>query len=231
MSTSKADYLARTLATTRFARLRLQGLLSDNWQTLRRDGPRAAIGQLLRVVARMLYHPADENVVLTRSLRDPLPRFEASIPLTIRPASSGDMGLFKAIAPPSDVALFERYLARGRTCYLALHRGEIAGYCWGGTEIDVHLDDLAMKLQPGDVYFFAGYTLPAYRRQGVLAAIYCALFHHFRDAGYGRAVTIVHVENAPSLGLVSKMGYQAVDRLTRQRVLWWRRYLYRAGKF
>ncbi|MCP4538078.1 MAG: GNAT family N-acetyltransferase [Chloroflexi bacterium] len=211
--------------------LRTSRLIQDNWNILRQDGLRPALRHFWELISRFFYRPTIEYTVFTRPLDDPLPSIEPAQPFTLRMATLDDLERFQKIAPPSDVATFANYLACGRACCLAMHGDNIAAYCWGGDQVDIYLDDLEMHLQPGDVYFNTGYTVPDYRRRGLLTVVYIRLFQHFQDQGCRRAVTIVQVDNLASQGLVRKVGYQPIDQMSSRRILWFRRYRYHSKTF
>jgi ribosomal protein S18 acetylase RimI-like enzyme len=103
------------------------------------------------------------------------------------------------------------HLARGEQCFAALYEGQIAqvGRVAMGRVYIPYLRRYLM-LQPGDVYFYDSFTLPAYRGYGLAPARAAYMMRHYRQEGYRRVVCLVAVENKSGLRSVQKTGYQSV---------------------
>lgn len=172
-----------------------------------------------------------EGTVFTRSLLEPLPVITPRVPLTLRLATEADLVRFPGQMSPSEIDRFRRRLARGRYCFVALDGEHLAAYCWATTQVEYDVDNLEMRLQPGDVYLDYDYTVRAYRRQGIQTAVHSYRLKYMKDLGCQRAVLIVKENNVASERLMRKLGYQEVDHLSFRRVLWKRSYHYRSEKF
>ena len=113
-----------------------------------------------------------EYFVLTRSLEEPLPSLEARVPITYRVAEPDDLSYLRDAVLPSELAYFRKRLAHGRVCILALYQDNLAAYIWASDEVNFEIDNLELRLEPGDVYWDDAVTLPAYRCQGVYSALH-----------------------------------------------------------
>jgi ribosomal protein S18 acetylase RimI-like enzyme len=203
--------------TLLFHDLRLQAQ-RDGW----RQTGRWLIGTLISVPFCRI-----EYTVFARSLMEPLPTAEPRMSVSMRPATQTDLARFDGLVPPSELRHFARRLAHGRYCFLALDGENLAAYCWASTQIEFDIDNLEMRLRPGDAYVDDAYTVPAYRRQRIQTAVHLFRLGYMRDLGCQRAILIVDEKNTASQRLVRKLGYQEADHLSFQRVLWKRTYRYR----
>jgi ribosomal protein S18 acetylase RimI-like enzyme len=113
--------------------------------------------------------------------------------------------------PAHHVRSMQAHLARGEQYFAALCEGQITqvGRVATGWVYIPYLRRYLI-LQPGDVYFYDSFTLPAYRGYGLAPARAAHMMHHYRQEGYRRVVCLVAVENKSGLRSVQKTGYQAV---------------------
>lgn len=181
--------------------------LTYDWrEKIQREGWQGAGRWLIEILALLPYRHV-EYIVFARSLLEPLPVVTPRLPVTLRPATEADLARFRGLIPPSEIRYFSQRLARGRHCFLALDGEQLAAYCWATTQVDPCVDNLELKLQPGDVYADDAFTAPAYRRQGIQTAVHLYRLQYMKDPGCQRAILIVSEDNAASLQLVRKLGY------------------------
>jgi ribosomal protein S18 acetylase RimI-like enzyme len=190
-----------------------------------------ALGQWLSETLRTCLCHRIEYIVFTRSLEGPLPSFEARLPITYRVAEPDDLSYLRDVILPSELEYFSKRLAHGRICILALYQENLIAYAWASDEVNLEIDNLELRLEPGDVYLDDFYTLPAYRRQGVYSALHLQELRYVQERGFKRAVAIVAVDNIPPQKLMKKIGYQEADRLSFRRILFKRDYHYHNGQF
>jgi ribosomal protein S18 acetylase RimI-like enzyme len=201
-------------------------LFQDMRVQAQRDGWRQTGRWLVGTIISLPYCRI-EYTVFARSLMKPLPTAEPRMPVDLRPATQTDLARFDGLVPPSELSHFSRRLANGRFCFLALDGENLAAYCWASTQVEFDIDNLEMRLQPGDAYVDDAYTVPAYRRQRIQTAVHLFRLGYMRDLGCQRAILIVDDKNTASQRLVRKLGYREWDHLTFRRVLWKRTYDYR----
>ena len=209
---------------------KLKQLIHEGRERVQHEGWRQAGRWLAKTVISLPYSRI-EYTVFTRSLLEPLPVAEPRLPVTLRLATETDLLRFRGLVFTSRLHYFERRLAHGRYCFIALNGEHLAAYCWATTQIDFDVDNLEMSLHPGDAYVDDAYTVPTYRRQGIQSAVHLYRLEYMRHLGCRRAVLIVDDGNIASQRLVRRLGYQAVDCLSFRRVLWKRTYHYHSGKF
>ena len=211
-------------------RSKLRGMVQDLAYCLRRRDL-ATTGRWLGETLRTLFYQRIEYTVFARSLEQPLPSFEACLPIVCRLATADDLSYLRDSVLPSEFERLSRRLAHGRICLLALYQDALAAYMWASEEVDLEIDNLELRLEPGDVYLDDAYTLPAYRRQGIQMGLHIRQLRSWQERRCKRTVAIVAIDNLPSQGLFNKLGYQEVDRLSFRRVLFRREYRYHDGRF
>ena len=202
---------------------KLTSLVADLRERARRDSWYQVGRWLVETLVSLPYRHI-EYTVFTRSLLEPLPVVEPRISVTLRLATEADLGRFRGFVPPSEMRHFAHRLAHGRYCFLALDGENLAAYCWTATQVEPDVDNLVMRLQPGDIYGDDAYTAPAYRRQGIQTALLVYRLEYMRNLGYQRVVAIVEENNTASQQMVRRLGYQEADHLSFRRILWRRSY-------
>jgi GNAT superfamily N-acetyltransferase len=165
-------------------------------------------------------------IVIARSLLDPLPDLPAKIKLDIRPMGPADLEWVRQIDRPSEARASARRLERGHIGLLALYQGQPAGYAWACAEVELSLERVQLKLEPGDMLCVDAYTAPPFRGKGIQTALSLARLQLFRDQGYHRAIAYIEQHNAPSLAVWRKLGGREISRIDFLRVGPWRRTRY-----
>lgn len=210
---------------------KLRGVIRDLMHYIRRGEFIAAVRWVFDTLRILLCHRI-EYIVFTRSLEEPLPSYEARLPIAYyRMAEPDDLSHLRNAVLPSEFKYMRKRLAYGRICTLALHEGNLAAQIWASDELSFEVDNLELRLRPGDVYLDDAYTLPAYRHQGVYSALDVQQLRYLQEGGYKRAVAIVAADNIPPLKVLPKLGYQEADRLSFQRILFRRDYRYHNSEF
>ena len=209
---------------------KLTSLAADLRERARRDSWYQAGRWLVETLGSLPYRHI-EYTVFTRSLLESLPVIKPRLPVTLRLATEVDLQRFQGLVLPSEMRYFARRMAHGRYCFVALDGENLAAYCWATTRIELDVDNLEIRLQPGDVYGDDAYTIPAYRRQGIQTALVVYRLEYMRNLGCQRVVVIVEKGNVSSQRMVRGLGYQEADHLTFRRILWKRIYHYHQGRF
>jgi ribosomal protein S18 acetylase RimI-like enzyme len=208
--------------------LKLQGFVQDSLYYLRMKD-RSFTRQWLSGVLRTSVYHRIEYLIYAYSLQDPLPTFEARLPVTFRVAGPEDLPYLQNIVSPSEFAHFGKRLAHGRICTLALYRGKITAYVWLTDKVKYEIDNLELRLESGDAYIDDAYTLPAYRRQGIQTAMVLQQLRYLQEHGFKRAVAIVAVDNIPSQQVCERLGFKRAGQLSFRRIFLKRDYrLYNA---
>lgn len=149
--------------------------------------------------------------LMVRPLDSTISHLRPRLPVVFELLTETEFLARSSLWPDHYVHPIRAHLARGEQYFAALYEGQITQIgrvATGRVYIPYLRRDLI--LQPGDVYFYASFTLPAYRGYGLAPARAAHMMHHYRQEGYQRVVCLVAVENKSGLRSVQKTGYQAV---------------------
>jgi ribosomal protein S18 acetylase RimI-like enzyme len=200
-------------------------LIKDQVQAFRyiqcQQGRRVA----LRQTAQFLRAPFFEfhlGYALRKSLKGPIDVPAPQVAVAIRQAGLDDLALLETIVPPLRVRRFATKMQAGEVCCIAVAEERVVAYVFAGFGGTPSTEDLRLELGPGEAYLWAGYALPRYRRQGVVAAVNLSLCRLLQDRGCESVVLFVDGRNKAAIGHCKKMGYRVTDRITYLRILGWR---------
>jgi GNAT superfamily N-acetyltransferase len=209
---------------------KLKGLTCDFWDQIKR-GDRRELFRWLGKTLKSLPGDTFEYRVFVISLDKDIPTPKPRLPVEIRLATETDLGLLKGLLPPSQLHELFHIHAHGRLIFLAFDGERPTGYCWATPQVEFTIDNLKMRLQPGDIYGGMAYTLPGYRRKGIQTTLQLFRMRYLKELGYKRIIAIVEDDNQASLIMHGKVGFTEADRLIFKRIIWKRIYRYQAGKF
>ena len=97
-----------------------------------------------------------------------------------------------------------------RRCYLGLVDGRLAHVTWVLTAAD---RPRQMRLRPDDIMLDGVYTLPAFRRRGLLGAVERVILSDAKREGRRHAYTHLSHDNVASLRGMQKTGFRPVGVL------------------
>jgi ribosomal protein S18 acetylase RimI-like enzyme len=197
---------------------RIRETLEDFRQVRISQGCYSAVAMLVRAAKQVLFCRSD-CFLYARSLEDPIPIAHSINGLVLTEAQVSDLHLFEAVQKPSDAVWYEMLLERGRTSVVALKDDQLAAYGWFTSEVDPAVERTYVPLARDEVFVFDLYTRPAFRRQGIQGVLLRHMLELARRRGYKRALSLVMVNNVPSLNLHSKLGFQPICCFTRVRIL------------
>jgi ribosomal protein S18 acetylase RimI-like enzyme len=142
-------------------------------------------------------------------LAGPLPHLPRFIPvakgITIRPATAADLPALAGMVTPTTLAEFARRFEAGRLCGIAMDGDKIVAYIWAGFEVRPEIERFDFPLLPDEAHLFNGYTLPQYRRMGVMASM-LSLLSPLHALGARRIVVTVEKRNHLSMNLCKRLG-------------------------
>jgi GNAT superfamily N-acetyltransferase len=166
-------------------------------------------------------------VLLSRSLFEPLPEWQAKIKLLIRPFEQADVDGVRRIDRPSEARLCAQRLAQGHKGLAAFWDGQMVGYTWGSTDSYTSLERVHPTLSHGDFLCTDSYTAPKFRGQGIQTALTLARFKWFRELGYRQAISYIEVHNVSSLAVWQrKLNSQTIGTINFMRLGPWYRVQY-----
>jgi len=183
--------------------------------------------------ANMLYRKI-EYTIFAYPLDGPLPSYTPRLPIEYRAATPADEALFAQIQSPSQVAYTLKRLQHGRNCFLALYEGRLIAFAWATDDITFDLDNLEMRLGPGDVYIDDVYTVPEFRRHGLQYPMHIEqlrFLQRHKGGKFSRAIVMADVNNTASQKMIRKFGYKEINHLVFTRILLKRTFRYEKSLF
>jgi ribosomal protein S18 acetylase RimI-like enzyme len=200
-------------------------LVSDSvqsfWSVQSEQGWRPALSSALKFL-RSVFFEFHKGFLLRLSLEEPISVPAPRVVMDIKQVGLGDLALLETIMPPLRVKRVAKKMQAGEVCFVAVRDERAIAYVFAGFAGTPSTRDAHLQLRPEDAYFWAGYALPQYRRQGVVKAVNLSLCRHLQDKGYESVILLVDDHNVASLGHCYKMGYRVTDRITYLKVVGWR---------
>ncbi len=178
------------------------------------QGLGAAILTLARAVWQWLYFRGD-CFLYARSLEEQLLTPEVASNVVIREANVGDLGLFESVKKASDVLWYKTLLDRGRSCIVALKNGQLVAHGWFTATVDPAIEHTYVPLAQDEIFIFDLFTVPNMRHQGIQRILLNHMFQIAQQKGHKRVLSLVMVDNAPSLKLHDRLGFRVISRFTK----------------
>ena len=86
-------------------------------------------------------------------------------------------------------------------------------------QIDPALERTYVPLAADEIFIFDLFTQPDFRRRGIQSQVLHRILTLGREKGLTRALSLVAVDNHPSLKLHEKHGFTVISRFTKRRML------------
>jgi GNAT superfamily N-acetyltransferase len=158
---------------------------------------------VLRPVVRI-----DRLIFFAADLTQAFPRFDARVPVEIRPATPED---FETFAPAFerigvDRPEIRRRTARGDVAIVAVAGGTLTHAQWI-TFVSPWVSEIGAQLVlgPGEACSYQAYTPPEWRGHGIYPAVGVAIREYERSHGGVRHISWAWASNFESLGPLSKL--------------------------
>ena len=165
------------------------------------------------------YHRA---YVLHRSLLGPIQVPASGVSDCVTQVDADNVAILETIMPPLRVKRIARKLRAGEACCVALKDGMVIGYVLAGLKNTPSTREANLDLSSDQAYLWAGYALPQFRRQGVVAEVNLSLCCYLQSRGYKGVILLVEKKNEACLGHCDKMGYEVREVFTLIRIVRWR---------
>lgn len=223
MSVSKETHTVASLAPTRHWTFRL---------ALQRIGEIVHEEGLWTLWFRILGELGYRRVMLLkRSLLEPIPDATPRVPVTVGLLERTDIIEYLEFRVGTPVGEIQRRLDAGHCCFVARYLGRLVASSWAAsTGAWMHYLACEVQVASDEVYIYDSFTRSDCRGRGVSPAIGIEMLHHFRAAGYRRAVRTISPENRASLQAVGKTGYRPYGVMGYVKVGPWRRDFYRTQR-
>lgn len=202
--------------TRRFAKL--AELLNRFDRARKSRGLPVAALNLIRALARGVFFAGD-CFLYAHSLGElpPIPR--PLDDLVLRRANATDLRLFEGTTQPSDIIWYRTLLEKDRVCILAFRGEQLVAYGWFTPQVDPRIERTYVPLASDEIFVFDLFTLPPFRRQGIQSALLRHILQLAGKARCRRVLSLVSVDNLPSVNLHERFGFQVISRFTKIRLL------------
>ncbi len=223
MSGSRETRMVASLVPARHWTLRLA------WQRtgeiVREEGLRTL---WFRILGELGYRRV---MLLKRCLLEPIPDATPRLPVTIGLLEKTEITEYLEFRVGTPVGEIERRLEAGHCCFVARYQGHLVASSWAAiAQAWMHYLACEVQVASDEVYIYDSFTRPDCRGRGVSPAIGIEMLHHFRAAGYRRAVRTISPENRANLQAVGKTGYRPYGVMGYVKVGPWRRDFYRTQR-
>ena len=199
-------------------------LLKDSLQAFhfiqRQQGWLAAFKMTLQFI-RTPFFAFYRGYVLSKHLSGPIQLPKLKHDLSFKEITVENASLLGSINPQIRVKRMIKKLQAGEVCNVAILGKRVIGYVFAGFENTPSTLDARLKLRPKEAYLWAGYTLPEFRRQGVVGAVNLDLCRQLEKRGYENVVILVERHNTASLGHLDKIGYHIIEIIKHLRIFRW----------
>ena len=189
-----------------------------------------ALVRLAQTVTQWLFFRGDCFLVAC-SLQEPAPIVQPVNGLILKQVQLGDLDLLTTMKTSSDTLWHKMLLERERFCAVALRDEQPVAYGWFTPKVDPRVERTYVPLSRDEIFIFDLFTRPAFRRQGIQSALLRHILELGQEKGYKRALSLIAVNNTPSLNLHEKLGFRTICRFTKIRVLGWVRFSFRPNPF
>jgi hypothetical protein len=157
-----------------------------------------------------------------------IPVYHAQVEVDFRLLHADDLHAYLDFRPAAGRENIARRLADGHRCFTSWCDGKIVDACWiaNGPVLVPYLERF-VSMEPGDVYSYDAYTLPAYRGYGLYMArnSYTARFN--QKEGYERSIAFVAPENYTAWLILTRSGLETIGEYSFLRIpfrsIYWQR--------
>jgi hypothetical protein len=161
-----------------------------------------------------------KEILLERSLAEPIKEVVPKIQVLIRQGTENDLDKFKGIVSKKDYKRFQQRFQKGRICFVALDGEKVAAYSWiSFNEFDTNKRK-EMKLSEKEAYLFDIFVVPEYRNNRLQTALDTVRLNYAKSQGFAIAVTLIIATNTYSLKSANTSGFKPVNSLTACSIFW-----------
>ena len=157
-----------------------------------------------------------------------IPVYHAQLEVEFRLLQPEELSAYLRFRPNAERGPIERRLEQDHQCVATWHNGQIidAGWTAAGAVAIPYLDRM-LCLEPGDIYSYDAYTLPAFRGYGLYMARNSYTARTNQQEGYKRSVALVAPENYTAWLILTRSGLETIGEYSFVRVpfrgIYWQR--------
>jgi GNAT superfamily N-acetyltransferase len=163
--------------------------------------------------------PRHAGTIWAMDLHQPRPAIKPSVPADFRQLGPASAELLTAAMQAPSVAEVLRRFRSGGRCYTAWVDGHLASYGWVSFKEEyVGEFNLRVRLLPGEAYIWDCYTVPAFRRHGLYAALLADMLCDLEAGPVCRTWIGADSDNIASQRGIARAGFRAVADMVLARV-------------
>lgn len=141
-----------------------------------------------------------------KSLLTEIETVDSPIELIVREATAQELEAIIEKLGPKTRKNFRNAGAIGSTCFIALHKGNIAGYTWiNRRHIDL-VGQIAAKLPAEGSYSYNSYVFPEYRGKRVFQSMIRLVYLKMQQENRKFTANLVDKDNLPSIAARERFG-------------------------
>jgi GNAT superfamily N-acetyltransferase len=183
------------------------------------------IRRSVRMAGALVYR---HLLVVGRSLVEPDPEIDASVPLSLGFLARHEIAEYLSFHPGETFAEIERRLDRNDVCFLARSGGRMVGAMWTARRSSfVRYLRTEFTIAQDEVYLYDVYTAGAWRGRKIAPALYRRVFQHYRPGGVRLVVGALLPENHASMRSLASTGFRVIGRVGYLALGPWRRHFRR----
>lgn len=156
-----------------------------------------------------------EFVLLRRDLSDPFVEPAVGIDLRVHEASPDEVDHMVSSSLESERPGLLWARQQGQRCFVAVHRGQIAGYTWIDRDnVELWRNKLVLKrLATDEVYSYLSLVYPQFRGQRIFQKLKLKVYQKMREEGYQIAYSLIYKKNIPSAIAQIRVGGRPIKRI------------------
>ena len=163
--------------------------------------------------------PRHAGTIWATNVDEPRPDLKPSVAAQFRRLGPESAELLATVMSGTPLAEILRRFQAGQRCYTAWVDDHPAAYGWVSFDEEyVGELNLRVRLVPGEVYIWDCFTLPAYRRHGLYAALLVHILRDLEKDSVCRAWIGADADNIASQRGIARAGFRAVADMVLARV-------------
>ena len=200
--------------------------LGETLLCLKRHGSgRVTVGQAMTWLLSLIVD-CRKGYCLSKTLNESREIPPARLDVIVRPATAGDLDLFRTIVPALRIGRFARKLRAGEVCFVAIAQHEatprIVGFVWAAFADSLTTRQDSVSLGPREAYLWGGYVVPEFRRYGLITILGGNLRLWLQEQGYSSVILFVRQRNRAILAHCLNQGYQIAAQVSFLKLLRWK---------
>lgn len=172
-------------------------------------------------LSKFVAHPC----LLNRSISD-RDKFSLPAEFELKIASAQELAQLAGHSEGLPADVYQKRMLQGDKCICLYHQNELVSYNWlafvrAGIFLGLDKQINMMMLESNQVFTYDFYTYKAHRNRGYGKLLKSAIFQFALSEGIQEIITCVHADNAASLAVHIKQGYNLKSMVFCARIMDW----------